>query len=101
MAPPRTLMEYIQLASGHLKACGIPTHRLDAEVLLAHILNLERIQLYIQHDRPLTTAEVDAYRRAVAATGPQGTCRLHHGEAGIFLDRALGRPALPHPPSGD
>lgn len=66
MAPPRTLMEYIQLASGHLKACGIPTHRLDAEVLLAHILNLERIQLYIQHDRPLTTAEVDAYRRAVA-----------------------------------
>src|SRR5690606_32099755 len=66
VAPPRTLMEYIQLASGHLKACGIPTHRLDAEVLLAHILNLERIQLYIQHDRPLTTAEVDAYRRAVA-----------------------------------
>ncbi|HLS90017.1 MAG TPA: peptide chain release factor N(5)-glutamine methyltransferase [Limnochordia bacterium] len=64
--PPRTLMEYLQLASGHLKACGIPTHRLDAEVLLAHILNLERIQLYIQHDRPLTTAEVDAYRRAIA-----------------------------------
>lgn len=64
--PPRTLMEYLQLASGHLKACGIPTHRLDAEVLLAHILNLERIQLYIQHDRPLTTAEIDAYRRAIA-----------------------------------
>lgn len=66
MAPPRTLMEYLQLASGHLKACGIESHRLDAEVLLADTLEIDRIQLYVQHDRPLTPPEIDAYRRAIA-----------------------------------
>ncbi len=101
MAPPRTLMEYVQLASGHLKACGIHTHRLDAEVLLAHILKLERIQLYIQHDRPFDHRRGRRVPPCRRPTGPQGACRLHHGEAGVFLDRALGRPALPHPPSGD
>lgn len=66
MAAPRTLMDYLGLASGHLKASGIDNHRLDAEVLLASVLGIDRIDLYVQHDRPLTVAEVDEYRRRIA-----------------------------------
>lgn len=66
MAPGRTLLEYVQLAAGHLKASGVENPRLDAEVLLADLLGLERIQLYVQYDRPLTRAEVDAYRERIA-----------------------------------
>lgn len=66
MAAPRTLMDYLGLAAGHLKASGIESHRLDAEVLLADILGVDRIQLYVQHDRPLNKDEIDAYRRNIA-----------------------------------
>lgn len=66
MAAPRALLEYLNLAAGHLKASGVENPRLDAEVLLADVLGIERIQLYVQHDRPLTPAEVDAYRRSIA-----------------------------------
>lgn len=62
MSGPRTLLEYVQLAAEHLAAKGIPSHRLDAELLLAEILGLDRVRLYVQHDRPLTKDEVDQYR---------------------------------------
>src|SRR5690606_37989981 len=62
----RTVLDVVQLAAGHLKSSGAPTPRLDAEVLLGHVLDLERIQLYVQHDRPLTPKELEAYRAAVA-----------------------------------
>lgn len=39
--------------------------RLDAEVLLANLLGLERIQLYVRFDQPLEAAEVSAYREMV------------------------------------
>ncbi|MBO2521901.1 MAG: peptide chain release factor N(5)-glutamine methyltransferase [Clostridia bacterium] len=66
MASPRTVMDYLQLATGHLDASGVESPRLDAEVLLADLLGIERIQLYVQHDRPLTRLEVDAYRQRIA-----------------------------------
>jgi len=62
----RTVLDVVNLAAGHLKASGVPGPRLDAEVLLGHVLGLERIQLYVQHDRPLTRQELDAYRSAIA-----------------------------------
>ena len=42
------------------------TPRLDAELLLAHSLGRERIELYTDFDRPLTDAELDGYRALVA-----------------------------------
>jgi len=66
VASPRTVMDYLQLATGHLDASGVESPRLDAEVLLADLLGIERIQLYVQHDRPLTRLEVDAYRQRIA-----------------------------------
>lgn len=66
MSRPRTVMDYLRLAAGHLAASGVERPRLDAEVLLAWVLGLDRVHLYVQHDRPLTPKEVEAYRSCVA-----------------------------------
>jgi release factor glutamine methyltransferase len=44
---------------------GISSPRLDAELLLAHVLGVERIYLYAHFDQPLTQSERDAYRALV------------------------------------
>ncbi len=44
---------------------GIENPRLDAEVLLADLLNLERIKLYVKFDYPLTEEELNMYRKRV------------------------------------
>lgn len=43
----------------------IPSSRLDAEVLLAHVLGCQRLQLYTLFDRFLTPEEVGRYRDLV------------------------------------
>ena len=45
---------------------GLETPRLDAEVLLSHVLKKERIYLYVHFDEPLEKAELAAFREGVA-----------------------------------
>ena len=47
----------------------IQTARLDAEVLLAHVLQQPRIYLYTHYDQPLEAAERQAYRLLVQRRG--------------------------------
>lgn len=44
---------------------GIDTPRLDAEILLAHVLKKERIYLYAHYDEPLNPEELAAFREMV------------------------------------
>jgi len=44
---------------------GIESPRLDAEVLLAHVLERERIYLYVHFDEPLEQRELAAYRELI------------------------------------
>ncbi len=64
-----TIKDLLTLTTGYFSEIGIESPRLDAEVLLAHILGVDRIDLYVNYDRPLNKSEVDAYRRAVAERG--------------------------------
>jgi release factor glutamine methyltransferase len=59
------LMELINTSTQYLEGKGIESPRRNAEALLGKILNLPRIELYLQHDRPLTPQEVDAYRELI------------------------------------
>jgi release factor glutamine methyltransferase len=45
---------------------GIANPRLEADLLLAAVLDLPRVQLYAQWDRPLEPAEIARYRELVA-----------------------------------
>jgi release factor glutamine methyltransferase len=64
-----TVLEILRATATFLEGRGSESARLDAEVLLAHVLGLARIELYTGHDRPLVPAELDAYREAVRRRG--------------------------------
>jgi release factor glutamine methyltransferase len=44
---------------------AIEQPRLDAELLLAHVLRITRLQLYLQHDRPVHDQELATFRALV------------------------------------
>lgn len=60
--PPKRLLDYLKLAGDHLRAKGVESDRLDAELLLAEALGMSRVELYTNHERPLSTDEVDRFR---------------------------------------
>jgi len=49
-------------SAGYLEEKGVERARLDAEYLLAHVLGVGRLQMYLQHERPLEPGELDAFR---------------------------------------
>lgn len=57
-----TVLEVIQKSAEFLAARGIASPRLNAELLLAHALGLPRMQLYLNFERTLAPAELDAMR---------------------------------------
>jgi release factor glutamine methyltransferase len=64
-----TLGEVLAGATEYLAARGVESARLDAEWILSRALGLSRIELYTQHDRPLTEAERAAARELVQRRG--------------------------------
>lgn len=58
----RTVKDVLALSSAYLEAKGIDTARLDAERLIGSVLGLDRLGVYLHHDRPVTPAELDAIR---------------------------------------
>lgn len=64
-----TLGQVLDAAADYLASRGVERPRLDAELLLARALDLTRLELYTQHDRPLTPAERTAARELVRRRG--------------------------------
>jgi release factor glutamine methyltransferase len=64
-----TLAEVLRAATDYLAVRGVESPRVDAERLLARALGLTRMELYTQHDRPLTDAERAAARELVQRRG--------------------------------
>jgi len=59
------LNEVLQKTIKFFKDKGLPSARLDAELVLAHALGWERIQLYTQFEYPLTEPELERCRELV------------------------------------
>ena len=57
-----TVLRLMRWSGEYLEAKGVERGRLDAEHLLADALDVERLQLYLQYDRPLLPEELDRYR---------------------------------------
>ena len=57
-----TVVEMIRWTAEYLGGKGFHNARLNAELLLAGMLGLKRLDLYLQHDRPLTPEELAEYR---------------------------------------
>jgi len=64
-----TLAEVLKGATDYLATRGVDSPRVDAELILARALGLSRIELYTQHDRPLTEEERARARELVQRRG--------------------------------
>lgn len=57
-----TIGKILKWTEGYFSRCGLDSPRLDAEVLLSHVLKKERIYLYVHFDQPLNEDELAMYR---------------------------------------
>jgi release factor glutamine methyltransferase len=64
-----TVLEVIQRSTDFLNKKGVESPRLQAELLLAHVLKLPRMQLYLNFERELATLEQDTLRALVKRRG--------------------------------
>ena len=72
MTPDRRswkLIDLLDTTVQYFKQKEIASPRVDAELLLAHLLDKQRIELYASFDQPLTKGEVDDYRERVRRRG--------------------------------
>ncbi|MCI0495785.1 peptide chain release factor N(5)-glutamine methyltransferase [candidate division KSB1 bacterium] len=56
------LIEILQMCTDYLTKKGIENARLNAELLVGHVLNLSRVQLYLNFEKPVTAEELDQIR---------------------------------------
>jgi release factor glutamine methyltransferase len=57
-----TILRLILWSARYLTDKGVDQGRLDAEHMLAHALGVGRLQLYLQHERPLTPDELATFK---------------------------------------
>ncbi len=61
----KMVKEILSLAAGFLEKHQVSSPRLSAETLLAHFLDLKRIELYMHFDRPVQELELELFRSAL------------------------------------
>ena len=59
------LLDILENTSRFFASKGLENARLQAELLLAAVLDVKRLDLYLQFERPLHSSEVDRYREYV------------------------------------
>lgn len=75
-----TVLEIIKRTTGFLEKRGVEGARRNAELLIGHALNLKRMQLYLQFERPLTEPELGKIRPLVKRRGNREPLQYITGE---------------------
>ena len=94
-----SLRDVLLRTEAFLRKAGVEPPRLEAELLLGHVLGLPRLQLYLAHDRPMADAELETLRALVRRRAQReplayltGTRAFHRIELeirpGVLIPRA-------------
>ncbi len=59
------ILQLLEWTTGYFKKHNIPNPRLDAEVLLAHLLKKNRLQLYLHFDMPVFHNDLNVFRELI------------------------------------
>ena len=60
--PEWTVLKLLRWTTSYFESRDIDGSRIDAEILLAHALQIKRIDLYLQYDRPLSSDELSRFK---------------------------------------
>ncbi len=63
--PPWTILRILRWTASRFRSRNIENPRASAEILLAHALDLRRIDLYLRHDQPLMPDELGRFRELI------------------------------------
>ena len=79
-----TVRELLSISTQYLNEKGV-FPRLDAELLLGHVLEMSRIDSYLNLDKPLTSKEVDAYRECIGRRARRSQLPILPGQKSFTL----------------
>jgi release factor glutamine methyltransferase len=86
-----TVASILRTVTPYLGERDCETPRLDAEVLLSHVLGISRVELYTGYDRPLLPAELQSYRELVRRRAAGEPAAYLVGSKGFYsLDFEVG-----------
>lgn len=89
------LLAVLEATTGHFAKNGIPSPRLQSELLIAHALSLPRLQLYLQFERELHASELDLLRGLVRRRASREPIQHITGSTGFYgLSLICGKTAL-------
>lgn len=94
-----SILEIVKRTTDFFTRKGIEQPRLNAELVIGHALGLDRMQLYLQFERPLTEVELGPIRALVKRRGAREPLQYIQGSA-AFHDLELkvdGRVLIPRP----
>ena len=85
MSDTWTLLKLLRWTTEFFAGKAIDNPRLDAELLLAHVLKLDRVGLYLNFERPLIAAELDVIRPLVKRRGQREPLQYLLGSTEFWL----------------
>ncbi|MEX0653148.1 MAG: peptide chain release factor N(5)-glutamine methyltransferase [Phycisphaeraceae bacterium] len=83
-ANPWTTRRLLEWTAEHLKRRGVDNARLASEMLLAHVLGVQRLKLYMDPHRPATDLERATFRELVARASNHEPVDYLVGQAPFF-----------------
>lgn len=82
-----TIKKLLAWTDGYFTDHGIDSPRLTAEILLAKTLDMRRLDLYLQHDRPLEKQELAEFKVLIKRRAAREPVAYITGEKGFYNDR--------------
>jgi len=86
MAAPWTIKKLLVWTEDFFDGYGIDSPRLTAEILLAHVLGVRRLDLYLQHDRPLDPPELAEFKVLIQRRRNREPVAYITGKRGFYND---------------
>ena len=89
-----TLIQILKKTEVFFRKKDIPSPRLDAQMLLCYVLKMDKMQLYLNHDLPLSTNEIDKIRDCVVRRGNREPIAYIIEEKGFYEHDFIIRPGV-------
>src|SRR4051812_44306902 len=81
---PWTVKRLLEWTTPFFTRKDVDSPRLSAELLLSHVLRVPRIKLYTDYERPVSDADLSAFRELVRRASEQEPIAYLTGKAHFF-----------------